>query len=50
MKPHKVSDAKSTTKQSTYNRVPGRDYHTATQKQVATAKEGAKSRDGKRAK
>ena len=29
MKPHKVSDAKSTTKQATYNRVPGRDYHTA---------------------
>ena len=29
MKPHKVSDAKSATKQATYNRVPGRDYHTA---------------------
>ena len=44
------SDAKSAAKQSTYNRVPGRDCHDESEKRVATSREGAKSKSGKRAK
>ena len=51
MKPYKHSDEKSAVKHpSSYQRVPGRDSHSASEKQVQTVREGAKSghKDSKR--
>ncbi len=45
MKPHKHSDHKAAAKQ--HDRNPGRDFHSAKEKEVRDVKEGAKSHKGK---